>query len=75
MPTGPRKGPPKLITNSRESAMAYKPVQNESAHLTDKPGRSAFGPKHARKKKRSTESPAMKGPTPYEKPKAGKTRS
>jgi hypothetical protein len=55
MPTGARKGPPKLITNFRESAMAYKPVQNESAHLTDKNGRSAFEAKHKPKKKRATE--------------------
>jgi hypothetical protein len=55
--------------------MAYKPVQNESAHLTDKPGRSAFEAKHKRKKKRRTESPAMNRPAAYEKSKAGKTRS
>lgn len=55
--------------------MAYKPVQNESAHLTDKPNRSAFESKHKPKKKRATESPAMKKPTAYEKSKAGKTRS
>lgn len=55
--------------------MAYKPVQNESAHLTDKPNRSAFESKHIRKKKRATESPAMKGAVKYEKSKAGKTRS
>lgn len=55
--------------------MAYKPVQNESAHLTDKPNRSAFEAKRKRKKRGSIESPAMKHPTPYEKPKAGKTRS
>lgn len=55
--------------------MAYKPVQNESAHLTDKPNRPAYEAKHQRKKKRATESPAMKKPTSYEKPKAGKTRS
>lgn len=55
--------------------MAYKPVQNESAHLTDKPGRPAFEAKHVRKKKRATESPAMKRAAPYEKSRANKTRS
>lgn len=53
--------------------MAYKPVQNESAHLTDKPGRHAFKPKKA--KKGGTETKAMSKPAGYEKSKAGKTRS
>lgn len=56
--------------------MAYKPVQNESAHLTDKPGRSAFGPrgkKHG--KKRDKETREMKGAMPYKRSKAGKTDS
>jgi hypothetical protein len=75
MPTGARKGPPKLAHNIEGCSMAYKPVQNESAHLTDKNNRSAFESKHKPKKKRATESPAMKKPTAYEKSKAGKTRS
>jgi hypothetical protein len=53
--------------------MAYKPVQNESAHLTDKGGRSTFGA-HKGKKKRN-ESAAMKKPMKLEKAKANKTRS
>ena len=53
--------------------MAYKPVQNESAHLTDKNGRSAF--KTHRAKKKGTESPHMSKPAKYEKPKGAKTRS
>lgn len=55
--------------------MAYKPVQNESGHLTDKNGRSGFGAKGHGKKRKQTESPGMKKPTPYEKSKPGKTRS
>lgn len=53
--------------------MAYKPVQNESAHLTDKNGRSAFKAHHAKKK--GTESARMKKPMKLEKSKSGKTRS
>lgn len=50
--------------------MGYKPVQNESAHLTDKPGRSAFPVKskgHAPKR--------MKKPMKLEKGRENKTRS
>lgn len=53
--------------------MAYKPVQNESAHLTDKPGRSAFA--HHKGKKGRKESPAMKKPMKLERGKVNKTRS
>ena len=51
--------------------MAYKPVQNESAHLTDKSNRSAYERKKAKKK--GTQSPAMKTNERYERSK--KTRS
>jgi hypothetical protein len=54
--------------------MVYKPVQNESAHLTDKAGRPAFGSKHAKKKKQ-TETAKMKKPMKLERSKPGKTRS
>jgi hypothetical protein len=50
--------------------MAYKPVQNESAHLTDKGGRSAFAAKskgHAPNR--------MKKPMKLEKGRENKTRS
>ena len=53
--------------------MAYRPVQNESAHLTDKAGRSTFLKKNAKKKR--TETPAMKKPMQLEKSKPNKTRS
>jgi hypothetical protein len=53
--------------------MAYKPVQNESAHLTDKKRTSAFKPKKA--KKHGTESPRMTQAATYEKSKPNKTRS
>lgn len=53
--------------------MVYKPVQNESAHLTDKPGRPAPHVKKAAKGKR--ESKSMKKPMPLEKSRPNKTRS
>lgn len=62
-----------MIKSRMETPMAYKPVQNESAHLTDKPARSAFKSKHAHKK--GTETKRMKKAASYEKSKPGKTRS
>lgn len=53
--------------------MAYKPVQNESAHLTDKNGRSAFKPHKGKKK--ANESKPMKKAATYEKSAPNKTRS
>ena len=50
--------------------MGYKPVQNESAHLTDKPGRSAYGPKH-----KGAPPKKMKKPMKLEKGRENKTRS
>jgi hypothetical protein len=55
--------------------MAYKPVQNESAHLTDKPGRSAFESRKVRSKRSQKETGEMKRPMKYEKTRANKTRS
>lgn len=53
--------------------MAYKPVQNESAHLTDKPGRSSF--KHKKGRKGKTETAHMDKNAPYTKSPPGKTKS
>jgi hypothetical protein len=55
--------------------MAYKPVQNESAHLTDKPGRSAFKARKLKQRRAQKETGEMKGPMKYERTRANKTRS
>jgi hypothetical protein len=55
--------------------MAYKPVQNESAHLTDKTGRSAFKARKLKSNRSQKETGEMKGPMKYEKAKVNKTRS